>query len=232
MKERIVLPIIRILFCLFFCAGLVWTLSAQRHRVGEIYTFADGSQGVVYYVDPEDPNHGWVVALNDLPGTYALWTGQCPQNLQRWNNYEPTSVAFMGYWSYTGWENTQNLFLSGRSPAASAVDVHRQWYIPDIVQLRKFYSVLPIVRSTVESAGGNVTNMTQCAHWSSTKSLNSDVMMYYLQQDGSILYGNGTESYAIRPVREFYDVIEAYWLDNNLNVMEVSPEETSVYDAV
>ena len=232
MKERIVLPAIRILFCLFFCAGLAWTLSAQRHRVGEIYTFADGSQGVVYYIDPEDPNHGWVAALDDLPGTYALWTGQCPQNLQRWNNYEPTSVAFIGYWSYTGWENTQSLFLSGRSPAASAVDVHRQWYIPDIVQLRKFYSVLSIVRSAVESVGGNVTKMMQCTHWSSTKSLNSDVMMYYLQQDGSILYGSGTESYAIRPVREFYDEIEAYWLDNNLNVMEVSPEETSIYDAV
>ena len=152
---------IKVLLGLLLFFGLSCrTISAQPPRVGEIYTFADGSQGVVFYIDPEDPNHGWVAALDDLPGTYSLWTGQCPQNLHRWNSIEPTSVGVFGDWSYTGLENTQSLFSSGRSPAAAAVDFHRRWYIPDIVQLRKLYSVLPFVRSAVESVGGNVMNLT------------------------------------------------------------------------
>ena len=39
--------------------------NGQVYHVGDLYTGADGSQGIVYYV--ESDGSGWVVALNDAP---------------------------------------------------------------------------------------------------------------------------------------------------------------------
>ena len=233
MRDNNTIIMKRILFGLLFLAGLSqWAVSGQTRRIGDIYVFGDGSKGVVFYVDPNDPNHGWVAALDDLPDTYPLWTGQQPQTLVRKNNREPNSLNASTPWVYSGMENTQRLLESGRSPAAMAVGYQQGWYIPDIVQLRKFYSVLPLVSGAVEIAGGDVMTMTQYAHWSSTKSLTDNEKMYYLQYDGGVSQASGTVAFAIRPVREYWDTAFAYWLDNPyFDTMTVSPEEDTFFEA-
>ena len=67
------------------CLGLLIAgLSAaigQTYKPGDLYTFEDGSKGVVFYVNPDDPTKGTVAALNDLEGQYPLWTSNRPQTL-------------------------------------------------------------------------------------------------------------------------------------------------------
>ena len=45
-------------------------LAAQHYQIGDVYTFPDSSQGVVFYLLP-DGSGGWVVDLHDAPGTYT-----------------------------------------------------------------------------------------------------------------------------------------------------------------
>ena len=45
-------------------------LAAQHYRLGDVYTFSDGSQGVVFQLSP-DGSSGWVVALHDVAGLYS-----------------------------------------------------------------------------------------------------------------------------------------------------------------
>ena len=63
----------RWMLCSILLIGLN-RLTAQSVWVGDLITFLDGSKGIVCYVDPENEQKGWVVDLNDLPGTYQLYT--------------------------------------------------------------------------------------------------------------------------------------------------------------
>ena len=56
------------LMLLLLSVGSLW---AQSHKIGDLITFPDGSQGVVFYVNPNDSRKGYAAALEDLPGTYA-----------------------------------------------------------------------------------------------------------------------------------------------------------------
>ncbi len=92
----------RILFLFLLIAIIsVGTISAQieekkKWHIGDIYTFKDGSKGVVCYVNPKNAKKGWVVAPKDVNNgqKYALWTGSKPAGLKdastgAFNNYVP-----------------------------------------------------------------------------------------------------------------------------------------------
>ena len=61
-------------------------LFAQKtiYHIGDVIQFRDGSMGVVCYVNPDNPQEGWVMDLIDVPadennpsvaGKFALYTG-------------------------------------------------------------------------------------------------------------------------------------------------------------
>ena len=56
----------------FFLLSVSGAVFAQTYNVGDIYTFPDGSKGVVCYVNPNNGKQGWAMALTDLPGKYAM----------------------------------------------------------------------------------------------------------------------------------------------------------------
>ncbi|MBR6063727.1 MAG: hypothetical protein IKP54_06210, partial [Bacteroidales bacterium] len=216
-----------------------FSLSAQTWHVGDLYTFQDGSKGVVCYVNPNNAQKGWVVALNDVEGTYALWeNGNCPDGLK--NVTSPNSFS-LSQWTDDGKKNTAILLASGRSPAAQAVDYFSGWYIPDAMQLSRIYSLLPIIKKIIENEGGSLASFISQngsdLHWSSSTSSNTNG--YYLDYaNGQIKNGSGTEQHYIRPVRNFGDEAVAYWVDpykadsTITGSMKVSPKVTTTYDAV
>ena len=216
-----------------------FSLSAQTWHVGDLYTFPDGSKGVVCYVNPNNAQKGWVVALNDVEGTYALWeNGNCPDGLK--NVTSPNSFS-LSQWTDDGKKNTAILLASGRSPAAQAVDYFSGWYIPDAMQLSRIYSLLPIIKKIIENEGGSLASFISQngsdLHWSSSTSSNTNG--YYLNYaNGQIYNGSATAQHYIRPVRDFGDEAVAYWVDpykadsTITGSMKVSPKVTTAYDAV
>ena len=142
--------------CLMFAVASSLTLSGQTYKPGDIYVFEDGSKGVVFYVDPDDPGRGTVVALNDLDGQYALWTGNMPADLRD----VPCANGITNLGLITNWEDhgrrfTQVLAGSGVSPAADAIG-SSGWYIPDIMQLYKLYAGAASLQDVFTASGGDI----------------------------------------------------------------------------
>ncbi|MCR4872284.1 MAG: hypothetical protein K5885_01945, partial [Bacteroidales bacterium] len=161
-------------------------------------------------------------------------------------------------WQPHGKANTLQLVRSGNSPAANAVDVYNGWYIPDIMQLNMIYRYMPLLENDVTSNGGNTgsfllhitgNNSSHC--YASSTPNNSKGDMFYVINMGSYSdYSKGEialgrkgglswdEGYKIRPVREFGNEVEAYWVapynatGEKTNTMTVTPDETTTYDAV
>ena len=124
------------------------------------------------------------------------------------------------------------------------MDVYAGWYIPNIIQLFHIYSVLGVLKESIEEAGGNIDNFLvyNNLYWSSTPSSSGN--MFYTRRYKASYYGaeyrayDATTMYSIRPVRDFGEEATAYWLDPYLadgtktSSMEVSPDHTTTYDAV
>ncbi|MBQ9509677.1 MAG: hypothetical protein IJR53_09725, partial [Bacteroidales bacterium] len=224
-----------ILLLLVFCLsmGFFYKIQAQTWHVGDLYTFPDGSKGIVCYVNPSNAQKGWVVALNDLEGTYALWTsGDRPAGL---NNSKPANYAISS-WTDNGKTNTKILLESGKSPAAESVDFYNGWYIPDAIQLRRMYGYYAVILTAIADAGGNVSDFTNFSHWSSsTESLSKG---WVVTTSGGYSSADATSKYHIRLVRDFGDEAVAYWVDpykadsTITGSMKVSPKVTTTYDAL
>ncbi|MBR3550641.1 MAG: fibrobacter succinogenes major paralogous domain-containing protein [Bacteroidales bacterium] len=220
---------------------MVWVVSVcdlfgQSYKLGDLYTFDDGSTGIVFYVDPDDPGSGTVAALNDLGGQYALWTGGMPQTLT--GVFSSNGGIFFNQiiaWQNHGKQFTQVLRESGVSPAANAIDVDAGWYIPDILQLQKLCSSILLLKDAFENNGGDIMTLWNTTHLSATRINNSSNEVYgiYFAQNLGRYYG--TQSYAIRPVRDFPDtaVVQAYWVGNAPHSdTVVAPDTTQSYNAL
>ena len=139
----------RVSFILTILTASVGMLCAQvSYQIGDIYTFPDGSKGVVCYVNPDDPSEGWAVALNDVGNNggerYGMMiTGNAIPSGITQHQYNVVNRYGLTDWTYEGWENTRILRESGVSPAANAVDFYNGWYIPDAIQLRMIFSIFP-----------------------------------------------------------------------------------------
>jgi uncharacterized protein (TIGR02145 family) len=229
-----------------------------QYKLGDLIVFPDNSKGIVFYVNPEDTRQGWAIALTDLSSRYMMLpvSGGSATGLIV---PEAAPDAFnQTSWQPHGKANTLQLFRSGNSPAANAVDVYNGWYIPDIMQLNMIYRYMPLLENDVTSNGGNtgsfLLNITQTStshcYASSTPNNSTGDKFYVINMGnysnhpkGMIALGEKgglfhDEGYKIRPVREFGNEVEAYWvapynaMGEKTNTMTVTPDETTTYDAV
>ena len=208
-------------------------------NVGDLYTFPDGSQGIVSYLEPGYPQKGWVTALNNLSSKYAIYTGSTLPD--GWNAPAilPDSTS-LRVWQYEGERNTRLLRANGNSPAAQAVNFNNGWYIPDAVQLASIVGLIPVLNDQFVEAGGSIAELATKGdyYWSSSMSTDDDHAFYLFNGN----YGgamrkdmSNSNAYYIRPVRNFgYDPeLVAYWeLDHDTNSIKVKPTVTTAYDAV
>ena len=225
-------------------------LDAVVH-IGDMISFKDGSKGVVCYVNPENPYSGWVVALQDLNNdTYTILKSTNNQDLPaitsflEWggDNQNEYTRYDLSTWNAVGLENTEKL-KAVNSPAAVALandDVYKLsdgWYIPDMMQLRQWYALFPIIKAVVESNDGNLPTNNR-DYWSSNCATDKKNFTYLVNSsatnNGIFKKQQGTNSHYIRPVRDFD--LSISW-DNNAvastnrlaDTIQVSPSATQKY---
>lgn len=227
---------------------------AQIYQIGDVYEFPDGSKGVICYVNPDNPVEGWAVALNDIgwvsnsnnKSYFLLDEGATiPSEIEN-HAYEFVARYGISEWSYEGKKNTRILLESGHSPAAEAVDFYNGWYIPDAIQLRHIFGLIPFIESSIIAAGGDANGMRWMYayngsdghdYWTSTRTGNNFLVVrgsqYFYDPRNPIDHSNPTRTKVrIRAVRDFGTDAYAYWLDNPKSAsMTVSPDENTSYDA-
>ena len=213
------------------------TLSAQSINVGDLYTFPDGSQGIVCEVEQGFPQRGWVAALNDEEGTYALLSGG--ETPPEWTVPEVSPEVFsLSQWVPEGLANTHILLSSGNSPAAEAIDVAHGWYIPDAEQISRLSGLIPVLNDAFVEAGGNISILATSGHyyWSSTKWGNNAYYLYNGNFGGALRSDKLlSEKLRIRAVRNFSQALvpNAYWeIEAEKDTIVVKPHTTTPYDAI
>ncbi|MBP5662838.1 MAG: hypothetical protein J6X16_01020 [Bacteroidales bacterium] len=153
--------ILTLLLACYECVAL-----SQAYRIGDLYTAPDGSQGIVFYLHP-DNSGGWVVALNDA-SEGCMWGEDVDVPLLEtqylnYNNYQQMLNDTAGY------ANTQILrdYQQNSSYAAGVVDFAHGWYLPSSAQLRMLYGQLAFISSALVNAGG--TDLASANYWSSSE---------------------------------------------------------------
>ena len=260
MRYTLVKRVLLILLLIFISAlGLV---RAQIYQIGDIYVFPDSSKGVICYVNPDNPVEGWAVALNDVGWVsktnnkqYYMLDAGCslPSEMENHLYDDANGIGRYGLssWSYEGKRNTQILLESGLSPAAEAVDFYNGWYIPDAIQLRHIFGLLPFIANSIIEAGGDPECLKWMYeyngshghdYWSSTRVNNNQVLVvkgsqyFYSPRTPADhtqpINSNYTTQNRIRAVRDFGTDAYAYWVDKPKSAsMVVSPTENTTYEA-
>ena len=230
----------RWMLCAILLIGLS-RLTAQPVRVGDLYTFPDGSKGIVCYVDPENNQKGWVADLNDMPGQYQLYSASSVPSTPTMINRSPNSLS-LRTWNPEGLANTTALYQmddgTNNSPAAQAVDLESGWYIPDAQQMMKMVGMAAILQPAFTKSGGNITRLMQNGrhYWTSTRySTSSFYYLYnYSYYGGYLSTSSPNSSYYIRRVRDF-DLghsLETYWENNSGDAtIQVSPSSDTTMTA-
>ena len=217
-----------LLLSFFLTTVFAGRIFGQTYQVGDIYTFSDGSKGVIFELDPDHEGCGTVAALNDLSEPYAILNGSLPANIFS------ASTNVFNYTLTNSWVEIAPVISSllrdcECSQAAEAVA--DAWYIPDIFQLRKMHSLTPILQNAVDHYDGDFLGMHRRSYWSSSLSYISFCAM---TPDGTILPIDGHNELYIRPVRDFgHDTVRAFWADSPpKSETTVNPAATTSYDAL
>ncbi|MBP5495729.1 MAG: hypothetical protein J6X98_00945, partial [Bacteroidales bacterium] len=239
MKNRLFInrKFIRIFLLLFLGIGAGGPLSfAQKsiYHIGDVIQFRDGSTGVVCYVNPDNPQEGWVMDIVDVPadthnltarGKFALYDGaQLPFAAQLEQSQNCYDVAA---WTPEGKANTKLLNdhweLSPLIREHYVADhYHNGWYIPDIQQLTQMFFLSVILKDSVEAYGGNVflsssSSVPEVEYWSSSAISNNKVQTLYFSSGQLPPIGDcpaTSTKHFVRLVRDFkVDEAVAYWLE-------------------
>lgn len=212
MKRRMVYFILLLLFCAL-------QAKAQNYHIGDIITNDDGSQGVVFYINPERTG-GWMVALNDVSkgnATKFKWGKKDPINSlpdvdPNENNLYlvQTQNTMPGYRQTLLFRITQG---GDHDVAAWVVNSNNQalfdtindWYLPSARELQYLFSSLPIVEPALLIAGGSV--LSNDRYWSSTeKNATKAWAVAFDISDwgsGAFYYADKTKAYPVRAIRNF-----------------------------
>ncbi|MBR4918095.1 MAG: hypothetical protein IKZ52_02625, partial [Bacteroidales bacterium] len=252
----------RVFLSLVVLAAALGVAQAQIYQIGDVYVFPDSSKGIICYVNPNNPVEGWAVALNDVGWVsktnnkqYYMINAGCtlPSGMVSHLYDDATGIGRYGLseWTYEGKNNTRLLLESGQSPAAEAVDFYNGWYIPDAIQMRHIFGLLPFIESAIVEAGGDPNGLKWMYeyngnhghdYWTSTR-VNANQMLvvrgsqYFYQtrtpadHNPAVNTENSTQN-RIRAVRDFGTDAYAYWVDKPKSAsMVVNPTVNTSYDA-
>jgi len=138
--------------------------------IGTVVHNADGSDGVVFYMNTEG-TEGLMVALEDASEGCQWGTNS---NIIPLNDRPLNGVSALE--DVSGFHNTglirtaQN--IDSTVYAAGVVDYENGWYLPAAGELRKLYAALPLIETALVRAGGST--LTEGTYWSSTEYSTSD----------------------------------------------------------
>jgi hypothetical protein len=156
--------------------------------------------GVVFWVNPTDPTHGYVCAINDSP-TLLSWGP--PFDLPTVPNVTTTPPFGIGAALSHGFSNTNNI-LNDWPPAPAALyarSIGPDWYLPSTAQLNEMLVNRTAINATAIANGGTAFAAIG-DYWSSTE---HSVLLAWSQTTfgGTQSPMNKTSQARVRPVRAF-----------------------------
>ena len=155
------------------------------YHIGDLITNDDGSQGVLFYISPNQTD-GWMVALNDA-STYAQWgiKGNVP-NLPD-QTCAPPYCALLD--ETDGFANTGVIrsFEDGQIIAANSVDYENGWYLPTAGQLLKLFGAFSFIEDTLQIYGDI---LSENYYWSSSEANDSEAYALCCVPSGNIRSGH------------------------------------------
>ena len=180
-----------------------FTISNPVHptyHIGDLITNDDGSQGILFYVTP-DQSDGWMVALNDA-STSAAWGNGDVSGL----NNQTCSAPYGSLLNETdGFANTGTIRTqqTGLNTAANVVDYEHGWYLPTAGQLSKLFGAFPFIESQLQTYG---TTLSEAEYWSSSEADGSNAFTLSCANSGNVRSGHfarrdKTSNYRVREVR-------------------------------
>ena len=212
---------------LLLCMGHVW---GQTYHVGDLFTAPDGSQGIVYYLNP-DGSGGWVVALSDA-STGCYWDWGDPSDIPGLQNYTTDHPQILLN-DTSGYQNTQTIrnFQNDIYSAAGIVDFDNGWVLPSPAQLRMLYAQLPFVSAALEAAGG--ADLADATYWTSAEKDEYFAWSVVFSTGFSgYFYANikGTTFCRVRAVRSFtYEPTYVWSTGDTGSSITVLPEQSTAY---
>ena len=136
----------------------------QTYHIGDLITNDDGSQGILFYVNP-DQTDGWMVALNDV-STSIPWGNE--SDVPELTNQTYASPYGKLLDETNGFANTEIIrnHQSGMTTAANAVDFAHGWYLPTGGQLLKLFGSLAFIENKLQTYGNT---LAEDFYWSSSE---------------------------------------------------------------
>ena len=171
-------------------------------KVGDLYTFADGSKGIIFYLTND--YHGLVVSLDVFS---AKWENErrargCHDVSMLPNEEEGTPKMTFEL----GYQNTQYIIKAlgpSEAPAAEWCTRHGEgWYLPSAGELWYLFSGncdIAVINQSLQSNGG--VELTKAWYWSSTEC--SDEEAINVSSKGKMDSEEKTEELNVRAVRAF-----------------------------
>ncbi|MBP5797932.1 MAG: T9SS type A sorting domain-containing protein [Bacteroidales bacterium] len=217
----------KIWILLLFLLNNSLLLFSQHCHIGDIITNPDGSQGIVFYLNP-DRLGGWMVALNDI-SSGCQWGSK--EDIPRLPNYNAQSTDPL-LLEMDGKENTRIIRAfqnNNLNYAAGKVDFEHGWYLPSIGQLRILYSKLALINSSLVANGGTVLGNGK--YWSSTEH-DADQAKTLSASQGCGFHSmtSKDQTCAVRAIRDFSFL--QWSTDVVADSIEVFPTETTTYSVL
>ena len=170
------------------------------YHVGDLITNDDGSQGILFYVAP-DQSEGWMVALNDASTSIAWGNGDVP-GLDNQTCSTPYGLLLN---ETDGFANTATIrnHQAGTNTAANVVDFGHGWYLPTAGQLSKLFGAFPFIEDQLQAHGSTLAN---AEYWSSTEADGSNAFTLSCNPSANVRAGHfarrdKSASYRVREVR-------------------------------
>lgn len=170
------------------------------YHIGDMITNSDGSQGVLFYISP-DQTEGWMVALNDASSSISWGYGDVP-GLDNQTYPSPFGMLLN---ETDGFTNTGIIrdHQSGMNTAANVVDYENGWYLPSAGQLSKLFGALPFVENKLQAYG---TILSQAEYWSSSEANGNEAFAVSFKPSANVRAGGFVRSdkgqnYQVRAVR-------------------------------
>ena len=170
------------------------------YHIGDLITNDDGSQGILFYVTP-DQTDGWMVALNDA-STSVAWGNGDVSGLAN----QTCSTPYGNLLNETdGFANTGTIRTqqAGLNTAANTVDYEHGWYLPTAGQLSKLFGAFPFIESQLQTYG---TTLSEAEYWSSSEADGGNAFSLSCANSGNVRSGHfarrdKTSNYRVREVR-------------------------------
>lgn len=198
------------------------------YHVGDLITNDDGSQGILFYVNP-DQTDGWMVALNDVTD-HAQWgnNGNVPGLTD-----QTCSTPYGALLDETsGYDNTGYIrsHETNSSIAAKLVDFERGWYLPTAGQLSKLFGALAFIEDKLQTYG---TTLAKDNYWSSSEANANEAFALSCAPTANIRAGHflryGKSMYCrVRAVKNLV-FVENPPIVGNINVPETVCANESLY---